>query len=184
MSTTVRAAASIPLGIEACWQKLRDLTLARHYVPGLSDTRITTEQREGVGASRIVVHRQFGAMDETVVEWDEGRGFTVRLHKGDKPATPFREARFRYALEPVSETKSEIHTSLEYRLPLGPLGRALDALFLRRIFRRNVVDTAVCLAEFYRTGQPVADSEIPRLRAGALSPPSEAPPSEAPRSEA
>ena len=84
MSTTVRGAAPISLPIETCWENLRDLTRARHYVPGLTDTVITTEKNEGIGASRIVTHRQFGAMDETVVAWDEGVGMTVRLHKGDK----------------------------------------------------------------------------------------------------
>ena len=92
MATTVRAAAPIGLPIDECWEKLRDLTRARDYVPGLTDCVVRTEQREGVGASRVVTHHQFGAMDETIVEWDEGKGFTVRLHKGEAPARPFREA--------------------------------------------------------------------------------------------
>jgi ribosome-associated toxin RatA of RatAB toxin-antitoxin module len=170
MPQTVRAASRIELPIESCWDNLRDLTRARHYVPGLTDTVVTTDQREGVGASRIVTHKQFGEMNETVVEWDEGVGLTVRLHKGDKPATPFREASFRYEFRPSASGREacEIHTSLTYELPFGVLGRLLDRLVLGRIFRKNVVDTAVCLAEHYRTGQPVAESELPRLRANAL----------------
>lgn len=171
MPTEVHAAAAIPLPIEACWEKLRDLTAARHYVPGLSDTVLSTEAREGVGASRVVSHRQFGDMDETVVDWQEGRGFTVRLHKGDKPATPFKEAFFRYALEPAREGGTdacEIHTSMTYTLPLGPLGKLADTLLMRRVFRNNVRDVAVCLAEYYRTGEPVSNADHDRLRATAL----------------
>ena len=41
MPTTVRAAAKIPLPIETCWKNFRDLTRAKDYVPGLSDTVIT-----------------------------------------------------------------------------------------------------------------------------------------------
>ena len=133
MPKTVRAAAPIALPIETCWSLLRDLTRATNYVPGLTQTVLTTEKKEGVGASRIVTHKQFGDMNETVTEWVPGRGFTVRLHKGDKPAAPFKEAAFRYALEPArsgDESTCEIHTSLTYALPFGPLGRLLDALVL------------------------------------------------------
>jgi hypothetical protein len=177
MTTTVRAAAPIPLPIETCWEKLRDLTRAKDYVPGLTDCVVTTPVEEGLGASRVVTHAQFGAMDETVVAWDAGKGNTVRLHKGDAPARPFAEACFRYELRPAASGGAadaparracEIHTALTYRLAFGLLGRLLDALFLRRLFTRNVVDTAVALAEHYRTDRPVPKSELPRLRRNAL----------------
>ena len=175
MASTVRAAALIPLPVSECWEKFRDLTRATDYVPGLTNTVITTELKEGVGASRIVSHEQFGDMNETVIVWDEGVGMTIRLHKGDKPATPFKQAQFRYEFhvptgpDGVSlRDQTEIHTSLEYVLPGGPLGQLLDVLFLRRVFRRNVVDTAVCLAENYVTNAKVDPKRLPALRANAL----------------
>lgn len=175
MPTTARAAARIPLPIETCWEKLRDLTRATDYVPGLTETVITTEAKEGVGASRIVRHAQFGDMNETVIAWDEGVGMTIRLHKGDAPPRPFERAEFRYEFRPAREPAHpdepgacEIHTSLSYSMPWGVLGRALDALLFKRLFRRNVVDTAVCLAENYRTDEPVDPDRIKALRANAL----------------
>jgi hypothetical protein len=167
MPTTVQARAPIPLSRETCWEKLRDLTLAKHYVPGLTDSVLTTEQKEGVGASRVVTHRLFGDMDETVVKWDEGEGFTIRLHKGDRPAPPFREACFRYALEPA-ENGCLICTSMTWTLPGGPLGRLLDALVVKRFLAGNVRDVAVSLAEYYETGVSTPESELPRLRRHAL----------------
>ncbi len=169
MATTVRAAARVPMPIERAWERFRDLTLAKDYVPGLTDTVITTEAKEGVGASRIVSHRQFGDMNETVVVWDEGRGMTIRLHKGDGPARPFREAHFRYEFRECGDPAAcEIHTTMTYTLPWGLLGRLLDWLLLRRLFRRNVLDTAVCLAENYRTLAPVDPARLPELRRNAL----------------
>jgi len=169
MATTVRAAAPVPMPIEEAWQRFRDLTLARDYVPGLTDTVITTEKTEGVGASRIVSHKQFGDMDETVVVWDEGQGITIRLHKGDRPAKPFKEAHFRYEFrEGQKPGTCQIHTAMTYVLPGGPFGRLLDRLFLGRIFERNVLDTAVCLAENYRTLAPVDHSKLPELRKNGL----------------
>ena len=167
MPTTVRAAAPIPLPIEACWEKFRDLTRAKDYVPGLTDTVITTEKTEGVGASRIVSHAQFGDMNETVVQWDEGVGMTIRLHKGDKGPSPMKTGSFRYEFKRAGEG-TEIHTALTYEMPLGVLGRLLDALVLRRVFQRNVGDTAACLAENYRTDRPVPASAVAGLRRNLL----------------
>ncbi|MEM9174815.1 MAG: SRPBCC family protein [Myxococcota bacterium] len=169
MAMTVHGAAPIPLSREACWTRFLDLTRAKDYVPGLTDTVITTEQKQGVGASRIVSHAQFGDMNETVVQWDEGVGMTIRLHKGDRPATPFKEAHFRYEFRDAATPDAcEIHCSMTYTLPGGALGRLADALFLRRVFARNVLDSAVCLAENYRTDAPVDHTKLPELRKNAL----------------
>lgn len=169
MTTTVRGAARVPLSIEECWARFLDLTRATDYVPGLTGTVVTTNEKTGVGASRIVSHAQFGDMNETVERWDEGVGMTIRLHRGDAPAPPFREARFRYEFRPSGEPDAcEIHCTMTYTLRGGPLGRLADALLLRRVFARNVVDTAVCLAENYRTDAPVDHAKLPELRKNAL----------------
>ena len=167
LPTTVRAAAPIPLPIEVCWEKFRDLTRAKDYVPGLTDSVITTEKKEGVGASRIVSHAQFGEMNETVLQWDEGIGMTIRLHKGDKSPTPMKSGIFRYEFKPAGDG-TEIHTALTYEMPLGILGEILDSLVLRRIFQRNVGETAACLAENYRSDRPVPASEVAGLRSTLL----------------
>ena len=152
-SVTGQAAMALP--IETCWQKLRDLTRAIHYVPGLTECRITTEQKEGVGASRRVVSRQAGAMDVTVTEWDEGRGFTIRLHKGDRPPPMFREASFRYELVPKGEG-CEIHTRMSYAPAFGPVGQVLDALVLSRVMQRTVREVAAGLAAYYEQSEAEA----------------------------
>lgn len=152
MPSTVTAKASIALPIETCWEKLRDLTRAVHYVPGLTECRITTEQKEGVGASRRVVSRQAGAMDETVTEWEEGEGFTIRLHKGTAPARPFREAHFRYQLVRAGE-HCEIHTGMTYELAFGVLGVLLDTLIMRRMLGRSVQGVADGLAAYYERSE-------------------------------
>lgn len=149
---SVSGRASISLPIEACWQKLRDLTRAVHYVPGLTECRITTEQKEGVGASRRVVSRQAGPMDETVTEWNEGTGFTIRLHRGDAPPAMFREASFEYRLVPAG-AGCEIHTTMRYVPGLGGLGRVLDALVLSRVMRRSVQGVADGLASYYERSE-------------------------------
>ena len=47
----------IDLSQTKAWQRLRDLTLAHNYVPDVVRVEITTEKKEGVGASRKVFLR-------------------------------------------------------------------------------------------------------------------------------
>ena len=93
----------IKLSPARAWQKLSDLTLAHYYVPGLVKTQITTAQKKGVGASRRVYQSEKRYINETVVDWHEGHGFTVKLHNDDGTAPfPFSQARFTYTMVPIS----------------------------------------------------------------------------------
>ena len=84
------AAARVVINMprEQAWSLLRDLSLAHNYVPGITRTEITTEKAEGPGASRRVFQSSGKGMDETIVEWNEGHGFLIRLHRGEKGAPP------------------------------------------------------------------------------------------------
>ena len=148
MASTAEARAEIALPIETCWEKLRDLSRAVHYVPGLTGCTITTEQREGVGASRVVESAQAGAVNETVTQWREGQGFEIRLHKGDSPPFPFAEALFTYELVAQGEV-CEIHTRMDYTLAYGVVGQLLDLLIVRRTMSKNIRAVAEGLAAYY-----------------------------------
>lgn len=127
----VPAEAIVNISRAAAWERLRDLTLARQYVPGVTDIEITTANRTGVDASRKVFVKGRPPVDETVVDWWEGHGFTVRLHKGDEPPSPFTEAQFVYRLEDAPGGRTRVTTTLRYAMPPGVLGRLFDALLMR-----------------------------------------------------
>ena len=90
MTRKVSSQIALEMPREQAWEKLRDLSLAHNYVPGIVRTAIVSEQAEGVGASRYVYRNAKSYIQETVEEWSEGDGFLIRLHRGDKPAPPFR----------------------------------------------------------------------------------------------
>jgi hypothetical protein len=134
---------------QAAWAKLRDLSLAPHYVPGLTGCQFHPGAREGVGASRRVLRKNGQYLDESVVQWQEGTGFVLRLHKGgnDSPF-PFREARFSYALQ-AQGNATGITLEMNYRLRGG---RLLEGL-LAKAFNNVVRQIAENLKAFYETGR-------------------------------
>ena len=154
MSNTVTAEVIVDLPREQVWERLRDLSRGHYYVAGLKGTRINTTQKEGVGASRTVFPKNMAPMDETVVEWNEGHGFVLKLHRGDKAAAPFKTAEFVYAIEDAGNGRTRFKPALRYTLAGGAFGALLDKLFLHKVFFNNVDSVARNFTQYYESGQP------------------------------
>jgi hypothetical protein len=148
------AEAIIEMPREQVWERLRDLSRAHYYVPRLTNTTINTAQKEGVGTSRTVFAKGMAPMDETVIEWTEGYGFKIRLHRGDKPAAPFKAAVFVYAIEDAGPGRTRFKPAIHYTLPGGALVDAIGNLLLGGVMRGNVEAVAQKLKQYYETGVP------------------------------
>ncbi|MGB1139935.1 MAG: SRPBCC family protein [Halioglobus sp.] len=155
----VSASSIIDMPRENAWEKLRDISLAHHYVPGIVKTEILGNQAEGVGASRYVYRNEKSYIQETVTEWRDGEGFTIKLHRGDKPAPPFREAWFDYQLSDHGTRQTQITTRMAYALPLGALGRFLGKR-MENVVQKTIADVAYSMTLFYETGQPTTASAL------------------------
>lgn len=154
MASTAQSEILIDLPVAAAWEKLRDLSIAHAYVPNLTGVQFVGEQRTGVGTARLVLSKNRPPMTETVVEWLDGTGFTLRLTNGEAPPAPFREASFTYRIEDAGQGRTRFLPSLTYTLPGGPLGALLDALLFRRMMRGMTRQIATNLKGFYETGKP------------------------------
>lgn len=92
-------------------------------------------------------------MDETVVNWDEGYGFALRLHNDGKPPAPFREASFEYRIADAPDGGTLFMPALTYAMPWGILGSLLDALLVNRFARGQVRKVALNFKRHYETGE-------------------------------
>ncbi|MBD2858972.1 SRPBCC family protein [Spongiibacter sp. KMU-158] len=158
----------INISRDLAWNKLKDLSVPHHYVPGVKDCKITTEKQSGLGASRRVFQAGGRWLDETVTEWNEGVGLVLRLHKDTKGAPfPFSKASFRYRIEDAGHGKTALTTSLMFDLRMGAFGRFMYQRFLYKFIRGMVRDIALSQKHFYETESPVTASDLPELRAVA-----------------
>jgi hypothetical protein len=140
---------------EEAWEKLRDFSAAIHYVPGLTSAEITTEQHEGVGTSRRVCQGK-RVLNETVTEWHDGQGFTLRLHRGEKngPMPPLTEVWYDYGLL-ERDGKLFLSNRMRYEIGLGFLGQWLDKLGIGKILANAVRDSTIAQKIYYETGTTV-----------------------------
>ena len=165
MSQSVSAHILIDLPLKEAWAKLRDISLAHHYVPGIVKTVVISTRAEGVGASRYVYRNGHSYIQETVQEWQDGKGFLIRLHKGDKPAAPFRSASFRYALAAHGADQTEFTATLTYEMPWGRLGAWLGAR-MAKVVQATIADVALSMKLYYESGVPTTAAALKTYKEG------------------
>lgn len=128
-------------GREEAWGKLKDLSLAPRYVPGVASMVFLTGRKEGIGAKRRVFPQK---LDEEAIGWEEGREIVLALSKSGKAGFfPFKKARFRYLLTGGKPASMEL--SMEYDPMLGKTGH----LLFGGIIDSRIRKTALALREFY-----------------------------------
>lgn len=160
---TARVVMNVPR--DKAWELLRDLSQAHNYVPGIIKTEVTTDKKEGIGASRHVYQSETKGLDETVVEWNDGHGFVIRLHRGEAGAPPpFADAHFRYQLEDAGNGQTALTTSLIYTMRWGGLGRFLQKYLLGNIFRSVIRDVALSMKAYYESGQPTTPDRLKEVK--------------------
>ncbi len=166
MSNEATARVVINVPREKAWAKLRDLSMAHNYVPGIIKTEVTTSKKEGIGASRKVYQTETRGLDETVVEWNEGHGFLIRLHRGEKGAPPpFKEASFRYQLDDAGNGQTALTTSLIFTMRWGAVGSFLYRRMLAGVFRSTIRDVALSMKAFYESGEPTTPAKLKQIKA-------------------
>lgn len=148
----------------AAWEKLRDISRAHHYVPGIIRTEIVSQQPEGVGASRYVYRSEKSYIQETVTQWREGEGFTIRLHRGDRPAPPFREAWFDYQLDDHGSRQTRLTTKMGYEMPWGAVGRFLGKR-MAGVVAKTIADVAYSMTLYYESGRPTTPAALRNYKA-------------------
>ena len=154
------AHAIVDMDMQSAWEKLSDLGTSHFYVPDLIDTQITTEQKQGVGTSRRIISKR-PALIETVIEWDEGHGFKLRLHhdKGDGVPPLFSQATFEYRLIKETDTTTRLENTMTITMKWGMLGELLAKLIMNPI-QKMQQQIVVGQKLYYETGQKVNKSDV------------------------
>ena len=152
---TVRAELPLNLDRPAAWRRLRDLSAPHLYVPGLTGAAFTGPQREGAGTRRRVRAAGILTLDETVTEWREAVGLTIRLHRGDRgPPPPFRTFLFEYGLVDRGG-RTWLVNRVRYSLRPVPWGARVDRALLRPFIARLLGDITLAQKLHYETGERV-----------------------------
>ena len=70
------------------WSVLADLGAIENYSPLVTKSYSTSENKQGLGASRHCDLLPMGSVEEKIIEWDEGESYKIEIFEGK--AIPFK----------------------------------------------------------------------------------------------
>lgn len=137
----VRVSTIIDAPVERAWDALADFGNIHAFDPHLSGSHVVEGGDScGVGTQRVCDMKRGGSLHERVVEWRPGESYTVEV---DSRAMPVVSMVTTMAVRSVGGGRCEVSMDSLYQPKYGPMGRLMDALFMRRMMRsmlRGVVD--------------------------------------------
>jgi carbon monoxide dehydrogenase subunit G len=119
---------------ETVWAKIADLGAIQEYHPGVSSSHYTSEEREGVGASRHCDLLPFGEVEERIVDWRDRDSYAIEIYDGKK-VPPLKNAVGRLSVMQDGDGTT-VRFEIEYDLKFGLVGYLLDRLMVRPQFRK------------------------------------------------
>jgi uncharacterized protein YndB with AHSA1/START domain len=128
------AEVHIDAPVESVWDVLADIGAIHTWNPGVVESHVTSETSDGVGASRRCNLAGNTYFDEDVVEWSPNEAITFRIVGTNMP---FARADIAFRLQPEGGG-TLVTVSPDYAMKFGPLGWLMDALMVRRNYRKGV----------------------------------------------
>jgi carbon monoxide dehydrogenase subunit G len=146
---TVSASRVIDAPSERVWQVLDNFGNVAAYNPGVDASRLVTDVATGEGACRECVLSESGRIEETVVDYRSGEGYTVEFT--DVGSLPLASNTVDVSLHPVDADRTEVTMSSRFAAKYGPLGWLLATVVMKRRFRETFDDTLAGLDEHLRS---------------------------------
>jgi len=146
------------------WTKVRDISLAANYIPNVKKIEITSSKKEGVGASRkAYLEKGNKVVDETVIDWVDGTGFTLKLEVDGKRVLPwFNEFHFRYHIE-EADHKTFFKPAILYQ-PRWVFMTGVQERVFRCAMGKELKVICASMKHYYETGTLTSKARLEEIR--------------------
>jgi ligand-binding SRPBCC domain-containing protein len=133
---------------EKVWSVLASLDALAEYDPGVAKSAIVSEAKQGPGAARRCDLAPGGWFEERVASWRPNEALSFELYEC---TLPLRSLRHSYTLVPDGGG-TLVSQRMEYRLKFGPLGKLLDAMFVRKKWNAGIRGFFLGLKRYVESG--------------------------------
>jgi len=133
------------------WQVLEDFGNVYTWAPGVSVSHQIGDKEIGVGAGRHCQLDGFGAIDEYITQWHEGRGFVYNV----TPLGPLDKSHSSWWLTAKGENKTELEVVFSYNIRFGLFGKIMHALVMRKKLLASLPETLSAVKNRVETGKLV-----------------------------
>jgi ribosome-associated toxin RatA of RatAB toxin-antitoxin module len=147
--TRIVNAASAPT-----WTAVSEMKAVRDWHPNVASVSLLSEHNSGVGASRRVHFQDGNSVVETVTEESEREFVSVAMTE----LPLLDEAVVTISMKEQSVGQTEVTFTVDYTVKYGPLGWLMNALMMKRVFKKIFGISLAGLAYHLETGELVTDS--------------------------
>ena len=131
------------------WNLLDEFGAIARYNPGVESAEIVSPKATGMGAQRICHFYDGTSLKETIVRYQQGKGYSFDL---SDYALPLKQATSHFDLTRIRDGRSRVTVTLEFIPKFGPLGWVMGKLMMRPMLRRALRDLTKGLDDHMRTG--------------------------------
>lgn len=117
---------------DALWEVIADFPNIANWNRGVRTSVATSTDTSGVGATRHCELAPAGALDERILEWEEGRRVKIAVDKASK--APIKTATANFSITPENE-HVRLDIDYEFEVKGGVAGKAA-APALKKAFTR------------------------------------------------
>jgi len=121
----------------AVWEVLKEFGTVSEWAPTVTKSYYLNSKTSGVGTARHCDIQGFGGIQETVTDWQEGKGFTYSV----TPLGPLAASNSRWNISSVDDQTSKLEVTLSYDIRFGILGKILHKLVMRKKLEQALPET-------------------------------------------
>lgn len=125
---------TIDASADEVWAELADFGNIYVWNPGVTESFLTSDTENGVGATRHCSLKPAGAIQERITEWEPGSRLKINIYEFAK--VPMKDAHADFRLEDLGDGTTKVDMHYEYELTL--LGKLMPASIMRNQLMRGL----------------------------------------------
>jgi hypothetical protein len=149
---TVKRVLEVPAS--AAWEIVDAFGSVYKVNPIVRKTDLVGTKATGRGAKRVCEFYNGKSVTETIVQYDEGRGYTIEM---SEITLPLKSARTRIEVTSLPGDRSQVTFVLEFAPKFGPAGWLMAQLKIKPFMREALMGFAKGIEDHIKTGKIVGE---------------------------
>jgi hypothetical protein len=160
--TTISRKIEISASKADVWNAIANFGDICHASPSVLKSHVTSDQKEGVGATRHCDFAMMGASaEEKVLQWNEGESLTIGVYEFKKlPGIKTMEAHFK--VTEIGNNKTLLTATLEYAMK-HPLFDLMNIMMMKGMNTKNWNTVLAGHKKYVETGEIVTEETVLEL---------------------
>lgn len=160
--TTISNKVQIDASPEQIWEILSDLGEVMNYHPYVNKSYYVSDEKEGVGASRICEFNNGMKLNETAANWQEGEAYDLNVDILEGPKPPVKDSVGTLRVQP-NGGGAVVTMEVRYQTKYGPVGSLMDVMMVRPQYSKMVPNILRGLKHYAETGEAVDTGMLDQL---------------------